>query len=277
MKPVLFVTNHAPPYRVGAFAALHEREDVAFALVGGDVRHGGGGTADADLPFPARHVAQRDVLALAGVAATTAPSSPGISGRVALPAAHRGARRARVPFVLWATLWAPPAHRRPRAVLPAAAPPLPRRRRDRHLRPARERLRAAAKGARPPVFEAPQAVDTGVLERRRARAPLVRALTKSCLSGGSTGRRGSGYFYTAWRASGSTSTPSRAGSGRRRAVPSPVLRHQRGAARRSAAAGGSPQLLRRQRRCRSAVRPHPRLPRAVGPGRAMKPSIRPLP
>ena len=32
MKPVLFVTNHAPPFRVGAFSALHEREDVVFAL-----------------------------------------------------------------------------------------------------------------------------------------------------------------------------------------------------------------------------------------------------
>jgi hypothetical protein len=41
-RPVLFVTNHAPPFRVGAFRALHEREDVVFALIGGDVRHGGG-------------------------------------------------------------------------------------------------------------------------------------------------------------------------------------------------------------------------------------------
>ena len=40
-KPVLFVTNHAPPFRVGAFRALHEREDAVFALIGGDVRHGG--------------------------------------------------------------------------------------------------------------------------------------------------------------------------------------------------------------------------------------------
>ena len=34
-RPVLFVTNHAPPFRVGAFAALHAREDVVFALIGG--------------------------------------------------------------------------------------------------------------------------------------------------------------------------------------------------------------------------------------------------
>ncbi|MGH2950240.1 MAG: hypothetical protein ACRDPC_28910, partial [Solirubrobacteraceae bacterium] len=45
IRPVLFVTNHAPPFRVGAFAALHEREEVVFALVGGDMRHGGRGEA----------------------------------------------------------------------------------------------------------------------------------------------------------------------------------------------------------------------------------------
>ena len=51
-QPVLFVTNHAPPFRVGAFKALHERENVVFALIGGDVRHGGGGTTHDELPFP---------------------------------------------------------------------------------------------------------------------------------------------------------------------------------------------------------------------------------
>ena len=58
MKPVLFVTNLAPPFRVAAFAALHEREDVVFALIGGDVRHGGGGRRD-DLPFPVVRPHQR--------------------------------------------------------------------------------------------------------------------------------------------------------------------------------------------------------------------------
>ena len=52
MKPILFVTNHAPPFRIPAFKALHERENVVFALIGGHVRHGGGGTQTA-LPFPA--------------------------------------------------------------------------------------------------------------------------------------------------------------------------------------------------------------------------------
>ena len=36
------------------------------------------------------------------------PPGAGLSGRVALPAAYIGARRAKVPFVLWATIWAHP-------------------------------------------------------------------------------------------------------------------------------------------------------------------------
>jgi glycosyltransferase involved in cell wall biosynthesis len=105
-RPVLFVTNHAPPFRVGAFAALHEREDVVFALIGGDVRHGGGRGGD-DLPFPVMRPSQRGVLRLAASGRFRAVVA-GLSGRVALPAAYLGARRARVPFVLWATIWAHP-------------------------------------------------------------------------------------------------------------------------------------------------------------------------
>ena len=105
-RPVLFVTNHAPPFRVGAFAALHEREEVVFALIGGDVRHGGGGDAGA-LPFPVVRPPQRGVARLAASGRFRAVVA-GLSGRVALPAAYAGARRAGVPFVLWATIWAHP-------------------------------------------------------------------------------------------------------------------------------------------------------------------------
>ena len=105
-RPVLFVTNHAPPFRVGAFAKLHEREDVTFALVGGDVRHGGGAGEE-----------HRCVPGAAGARAQCLRTGrlgrlPGGGGRalgpLALPSAYAGARRARVPFVLWATIWAHP-------------------------------------------------------------------------------------------------------------------------------------------------------------------------
>ena len=107
MKPVLFVTNHAPAFRVGAFAALHAREDVVFALIGGDVRHGGGAGDDAALPFPVLRPAQHEVARLAASGRYRAVIA-GLSGRVALPAAYAGARRAGIPFVLWATIWAHP-------------------------------------------------------------------------------------------------------------------------------------------------------------------------
>ena len=104
-RPVLFVTNYAPPARVGAFALLSEREDVQFALFGGRLRHGG--REPRELAFPHRRTAQREVGALAASGNYRAVVC-GTVGRTALPAAYLGARRAGVPFVLWATLWAQP-------------------------------------------------------------------------------------------------------------------------------------------------------------------------
>ena len=77
-RPVLLVTNHAPAFRIGAFQALHEREDVVFALVGGELRHGGGAAAT---PFPALRPPQRAV----GAARRVGP----------LPRRRRGALRPR--------------------------------------------------------------------------------------------------------------------------------------------------------------------------------------
>jgi glycosyltransferase involved in cell wall biosynthesis len=106
MKPVLFVTGHAPAYRVGAFQRLHEREYVEFALFGGRLKHGGGGSAE-ELPFPHSRPSQGELYELAaGGRHRAVVCSTG--GRVALPAAWAGARRARVPLILWASLWAHP-------------------------------------------------------------------------------------------------------------------------------------------------------------------------
>ena len=105
MKPVLFVTGHAPPERIGAFSALHERENVEFALFGGRALHGTAG--EAQLPFPHRRVAQGGVAGLARSGDFRAVIGS-TGGRVALPGAYRGARAAEVPFVLWASLWAHP-------------------------------------------------------------------------------------------------------------------------------------------------------------------------
>jgi len=105
VPPVLLVTNHAPGARVPAFAALHAREEVEVALFGGARRHGGADPAA--LPFPHRHVDQREVHALAASGRYRAVVA-GLAGRVAPLAALTGARRARIPFVLWTGLWAHP-------------------------------------------------------------------------------------------------------------------------------------------------------------------------
>jgi glycosyltransferase involved in cell wall biosynthesis len=106
MKPVLFVTNHAPAYRVGAFERLHEREHVEFALFGGRLKHGGGGSAP-ELPFPHRQVREHELFALAASGQYRAVVCP-TNGRVAVLATWAGARRGRVPLILWASLWAHP-------------------------------------------------------------------------------------------------------------------------------------------------------------------------
>jgi glycosyltransferase involved in cell wall biosynthesis len=106
-KPVLFVTGHAPPDRIGAFARLHVLENVEFALFGGPSKHGGIELGRRELPFPHRHIRQHE---LAGIAASGRYRAVVCSsgGRVALGASWAGARRARVPLILWTSLWAHP-------------------------------------------------------------------------------------------------------------------------------------------------------------------------
>ena len=106
MKPVLFVTGHAPAYRVGAFERLHERENVEFALFGGRLKHGGGSTVE-DLPFPHHRVREHELYALAAGGRYRAVVCP-TGGRVAPLATWAGARQSRVPLILWASLWAHP-------------------------------------------------------------------------------------------------------------------------------------------------------------------------
>jgi glycosyltransferase involved in cell wall biosynthesis len=121
MKPVLFVTGHAPPDRVGAFATLHEREKIEVALYGGRSLHGPrvpgtrGETAAGspratpfvELPFPHRYVHQRETARLAASGEYRAVVCS-TGGRVALPSTWAGARRGGVPLILWASLWAHP-------------------------------------------------------------------------------------------------------------------------------------------------------------------------
>lgn len=100
-KPVLFVTNQVPPDRVGAFAALAERVPLELVAFGGRSAHA---TADTGA---GKRIRERDVARLVTSGRWSAVVC-GTAGRVALPSAYLAARRARLPFLLWASLWAHP-------------------------------------------------------------------------------------------------------------------------------------------------------------------------
>lgn len=170
MKPVLFVTNHVPPDRAGAFAALAERVPLRLVLFGGPSLHATEGLHTLEVPH--ERVAERDVRALAASHEHSFVVA-GTVGRRALPGAYAGARRSRTPFVLWSALW-----HQPRSAAHLAAAPLLR-----HLHASAHAVVvygphvatfARRLGARR-VHIAPQAVDgafweaaTGVTADRRA-------------------------------------------------------------------------------------------------------------
>jgi glycosyltransferase involved in cell wall biosynthesis len=105
MKPVLVVTNLVAPDRAGAFQALHAREDIMLGLFGGRSHHATAAVADPGVPFTT--ISQRDAYTLAASGRFRAVIA-GTAGRTALPAAVLGARRAKVPFLLWTALWSHP-------------------------------------------------------------------------------------------------------------------------------------------------------------------------
>ena len=193
---VLFVTNHVPAYRVGAFSALHAAETIEVALIGGEVRTGA--RLVEELPFPARRVSEREVFALAANGGHRAVVA-GLSGRLAPAAAWAGARRARVPFLLWATLWA-----HPRTPAHLAGYPLLR-----HLYRDADAIvtygphvsaYVQSKGVRNPVYEAPQAVDNAFWS---VSAPTQREISfQAGFVGRANGEKGSTVLLHAWRASG---------------------------------------------------------------------------
>jgi len=106
MKPVLFVTGHIPAYRAGALARLHEREQIELALFGGRSKHGGADFTG-QLPFEHRHVRPLSLERLVSSGRYRAVVCP-TGGRLAPLATWAGARRAGVPLILWASLWAHP-------------------------------------------------------------------------------------------------------------------------------------------------------------------------
>jgi len=203
VRPVLFVTGHVPAYRVGAFARLHEREEIEVALFGGRSKHGGE-VFVGDMPFPHRLVRPPALAALASSGRYRAVVCP-TGGRLAPLATWLGARRARTPLILWASLWAHPrsaAH---------AFTYLPLRRLYRSADAVvtygpHVSAYVRARGARN-VHIAPQSVDNDFWSAPAVAAPSERAWpagagTKFLFVGRPAREKGLGVLMEAWRSSG---------------------------------------------------------------------------
>ena len=264
-RPVLLVTNLVAPDRAGAFQALHERENVELALFGGRSHHA---TAAVDDPgVPHRAVTQREVYALAASGRYRAVIA-GTAGRTALPAAWAGARRARVPFLLWTALWAHPRT----AAFTVAGTPLLRtlyRRADAIITYGPHvSAFVAQRGARN-VHVAPQAVDVAFWsgdDPAAARATRPDGADFVALYVGRAARyKGIPELEGAWRLSG-FGPPAEAltlvGETGIEAV------HRRlGFTAPAAGSDQAAQLLRRRGRPGDVGHRDPRLPRALGAGR----------
>jgi Glycosyl transferases group 1 len=136
--------------------------ELDVVTFGGRTRHGAAPTGEG------RPVAERDVRALAASGRYAAVIC-GTAGRRALPGAFAGARRAHVPFVLWASLW---AHPRTPAHLLSYGPTLALYRAANAVVTYGEHVSAyvRARGARD-VFIAPQSVDNAFWSTPEPRDP----------------------------------------------------------------------------------------------------------
>jgi glycosyltransferase involved in cell wall biosynthesis len=105
------ITNYLPPYRMPLYSLLAERYGVEVHCFGGEAHYVPASLRDldrqiAEAPFPAHRMeSQRDARTIAKHSDAVIVA---LTGRVAVPSAWRGARSAKTPFVLWASLWRHP-------------------------------------------------------------------------------------------------------------------------------------------------------------------------
>ena len=187
-RPVALVTGDVPEYRREPFRVLAEREGVEVLAFGRR-------RARRRLP---RHAHRASAASPARGRPTTARSCAGLGGRVALPGRLRGRPARAHPVRALGLALGAPAHARARALVAPHAAPLPRGRRRRHLRAARDALRRAVRRAgtssrrrrrsiRPAVRRAgPRRGGRG---GTRARAGPSRTSRSCCSSAGSCARR----------------------------------------------------------------------------------------
>ena len=153
-RPVALVTNTVPDYRREPFRLLDEAEGIEVIA-----------WQEAGQRAAVRRLANGNYRAVIA----------GLGGRLALPGAYAAARRKRLPFVLWASLWAHPttlAHRLSKPATHAIY-----RRADAVVTygPHVTRYVAEQRGTHDNLFEAPQSVDTAhfgqqVTDEERAHA-----------------------------------------------------------------------------------------------------------
>jgi glycosyltransferase involved in cell wall biosynthesis len=165
---VALVTNYLPAYRIPLYTLLAERLGVEVYCFGGEGHYVPEAMRDLErqlesAPFAAHRLErERDAADLgAGHEAVIASTA----GRVALPSAYRGARRAGRPFLLWASLW-----RHPRTAAHLLSFPLMRRfyrQADAVLTygPHVSRYVAGYRGGEAGVFAAAQAVEPELFAR----------------------------------------------------------------------------------------------------------------
>jgi glycosyltransferase involved in cell wall biosynthesis len=173
---VALVTNYIPPYRVPLYRLLAERLGVQVYCFGGGGSYVPASQRDleqqlANAPFPAHRLErQRNAFGLARAHDAVISS---VAGRVALPAAYFGARRARRPFLLWCSLW-----RHPRTAPHLLSFPLMRRIYGKadavitygdHVSDYVERYRGENRN----VFVAPQAVEPELFGRAVSAAEIA--------------------------------------------------------------------------------------------------------
>ncbi len=150
-RPACLVTNIVSPYRIGPFRILAQEEEVEV------IAHVDGGPEVEGLPV--HRTTEAGAVRLVASGRYRAVIC-GLGGRLALPGSYAAARLRRVPFVLWATIWA-----HPRSVAHALSY-LPTRHLYRHADavatygPHVSRYVAAHRGSTDDIFEAPQAVST---------------------------------------------------------------------------------------------------------------------
>jgi len=173
--PIALVTNYLTPYRMPLFARLAERHGTEVLCFGAGERYIPEWFRDLDgqleqAPFPARRLhGPLEALTLGRrYEMLIAP----FAGGAILPATYASARLHRRPFVLWASVWAPP-----RSLTHALTLPLTHRiYRDadavitygEHV----SRFVAGARGTADGVFVAPQSVEPELFSRTVSAAEI---------------------------------------------------------------------------------------------------------